>query len=166
MCICNNQRKSSYQPEGRHERIQGRVTGKDLREEREVGGDVTLFHLATLKYVETHEYVCMYFTRAWSTGYTRRQPSLHTTHVVAAAAAACLQEEPADEKLDFFNSDRECTFLLQLRENQERTFPCTKHLQSRREVQFHLKLNLAWPNISQVLHYATPAHLFNFKKNI
>lgn len=33
---------------------------------------------------------------------------LYTTHLVAAAA--CLQEAPPDEKLEFFNSDRGCTF--------------------------------------------------------
>ena len=65
----------------------------------------------------------------------------YTIHL--AAAAARLQEAPPDEQLDDVNSDGGCTFLLQLRENQERTFPCPKDLRNHREAQFHLKLNLA-----------------------
>lgn len=64
ICICNNQRKSSYQLKGRHERIQEKVTARNLREERKVGSDIILFHLATLEHMETHEHVCMHFTGA------------------------------------------------------------------------------------------------------
>lgn len=65
---------------------------------------------------------------------------LYTTHLVAAAAR--LQEAPPDEKLDFFNSDRGCTFTAAKGEPGTH-IPCPKDLRSHREVQFHLKLNLA-----------------------
>lgn len=142
--ICNQSKKKQLSTRGeawedsREGNWEGLKGGKGSRK---------CYNFISLSNTEVHgnTWICMYVFHSSMKHRVYMQSLIHNP---LGSSSSRPSGSTSWRKANFFNSDRECTFLLKLRENQECTFPCPKDLQSHREVQFHLKHNLAWPSIS------------------